>query len=566
MKLSKKLQKMLSLALAVVMVFGMSAVPSQLVQAADTATTTTVAAPNEDVSSGDIVVLYENDVHGAVDGYANIAALRTDMKEKTDYVAVVSAGDFAQGATIGALSKGENIVKIMNKVKYDVITVGNHEFDYTVPQLKKLTDMLASKVVSCNYMNLKTNKTVYPSYTMKKYGDVKVAFVGIATPESITKSTPTYFQNADGKYIYGFCEDSTGKALYKRVQKTVDVAKKAGADYVVALGHLGNEGSTPYWTSTSVIKNTTGIDVLLDGHSHEVYAGNIVKNKDGKNVVLSQTGTKFENIGKLVISKDGKISTQMVSLKDYTKKDAEVSKYIASVKASYEAELSKVIGSTTVDLTTLNPTTGKRAVRNAETNLGDFAADALRTVLDSDIAVMNGGGIRADIKKGDITYKSLIDVFPFGNMGCVMQATGQQIKDALEMSARSYPEENGGFLHVSGMTYEINSAIPSSIKLDTKGMFVGVNGKYRVENIKVLDKKTGKYVKLDTKKKYTLGGINYTLKNGGDGFTMFMKNKVIKDEVAVDNELLITYLTKNLGGVVGSEYANPAGQGRIVIK
>lgn len=565
MKFSSKFHKLLSVLLAVALVLGMSGVPTQFAQAEE-ATAATTKSVTDDVNSDDIVILYDNDVHCAVDGYANIAALKKDMQTKTSYVSLVSAGDFVQGATIGALSKGENIVSIMNEVGYDVVTLGNHEFDYQIPQLEKLMDKLQAKVVSCNFMDLKTKKTVYAPYTMKKYGKTKVAFVGITTPESITKSTPTYFQDGEGNYIYGFCNDKSGKALYNRVQKAVNRAKKAGADYVVAVAHLGTEGSTARWTSTSVIKNTTGIDVMLDGHSHSTFASNTVKNKDGKKVTVSQTGTKVENIGKLIIAKDGTISTQLVSTKDYTETDKGISSYIATIKEAYDAEVSKVIGKTTVDLTTLNLDTKERAIRNAETNLGDFCADAIRNVLGGDVAIMNGGGIRADIAAGDITYNDLLTVFPWSNMGCLMQVTGQQIKDALEMGARNYPEENGGFLQVSGIKYTINSSIPSSVKLDENSMFVSVNGKYRVSGIKVLNSKTGKYEKLDLKKKYKLAGINYTLKSAGDGFTMFQNDKILKDEVVVDNEILITYLTENLKGTVGSEYSNPKGDGRITFK
>ncbi|HWT77101.1 MAG TPA: bifunctional UDP-sugar hydrolase/5'-nucleotidase [Mobilitalea sp.] len=561
MKLLGKFKKVVMAVLVVALLFGLTGQSGQIIWAASETT-----SPADSISSGDIVILYDNDVHCAVDGYASIAALKKDMKEKTDYVSLVSSGDFVQGATIGALSRGTYIMRIINTVGYDVVTLGNHEFDYQIDQLKTLTNMLNGKVVSCNFMNLKTNKPVYKSYTIKKYGDKKVAFIGITTPESITKSTPTYFQNKDGKYIYDFCNDSTGEALYKRVQDTVDAAKKAGADYVVALAHLGVEGVTDRWTSTSVISNTTGIDVVLDGHSHSTFAANTVKNKDGKDVIVSSTGTKFANIGELVITQKGDITTQLVSLNDYTKTDATVSNYIAVVKGNYEAVVSKVIGQTTVDLTTLDVTTNKRAVRNAETNLGDFCADALRIVLDADVAIMNGGGIRANIAKGNVTYNDLLSVFPWSNMGCVVEATGQQIKDALEMGAKNYPAESGGFLQVSGITYEINSKVPSSVKVDDKGMFVSVGGEYRVQNIKVLNSKTGKYEDLDLNKTYKLAGINYTLKSCGDGYTMFKDNTILKDEVAVDNEILITYLTKNLNGVVGNEYADPKGQGRIVIK
>lgn len=561
MKLSKNFKKVLSAMLAIALLVGMSNLPLSVVQAEEA----TPVPISSEISNGDIVILYSNDSHCAVDGFEKVSAVKKEMQEKTDYVSLVSSGDFVQGATIGALSKGESVIDIMNEVGYDVVTIGNHEFDYEMPQLFTLMDKLQAKVVSCNFMEKERNKPVYASYTMKKYGDKKVAFIGITTPESITKSTPAYFQDEDGNYVYDFCNDKTGKALYKRVQKTVDVARKKGADYVVALAHLGTDGTTEKWTSTSVINNTTGIDILLDGHSHSTYASEMIKNKQNKDVMVSSTGSKFANLGELVITKDGDVSAKLVSLKEYEKKDEAVTNYVAELKKAYEAEVSKVIGKTTVDLTTLNPETKKRAIRNSETNLGDFCADALRTVLDADVAIMNGGGIRADIEAGDITYNHLLTVFPWSNMGCVMEATGQEIKNALEHGARNYPDENGGFLQVSGMTYEINTSIKSSVKVDDAGMFKSINGKYRVQNIKVLNKKTGKYEKLDLKKKYTLAGINYTLKSSGDGYTMFKDNKVLKDEVAVDNEILITYLTKNLNGVVGKEYKNPNGQGRIKI-
>ncbi len=560
MKLFKGLKNAVVSLLVVALLANLSVIPANRISAAEP------TSPADSITSSDIVILYDNDVHCAVDGYAGLAALKKDMKEKTKYVSVVSDGDFIQGGTIGAISKGQNIIDIMNKVGYDVVTLGNHEFDYQLPQLKVLTDKLDSDVVSCNFKNMKTGKAVYESYVIKQYGKTKVAYVGIATPESITKSTPIYFQDAKGNYVYGFCSDKTGKALYNRVQRAVNAARKEGADYVVALAHLGTEGITDRWTSTSVIRNTTGIDVMLDGHSHSTFAMDVVEDKDGKDVVVSSTGTKFENIGELVIKSDGQISTSLVSLKDYTKQDQAVADYIATIKKSYEAELSQVIGKTSVDLTTLNTDTGKRAVRNAETNLGDFCADALRIVLDADVAIMNGGGIRADIAAGDITYNSLLSVNPWGNMGCVLQATGQQIKDALELGAKNYPEESGGFLQVSGITYEINSTVKSSVKLDANGMFEGVDGVYRVENIKVLNSKTGEYEALDPAKEYKLAGINYNLRNGGDGYTMFKNNKVIKDDVMVDYDILSTYLLENLKGVVGADYKDPAGQGRIVVK
>ena len=561
MKLSRKLQKVLSWMLAFALVVGM--VPAASVMAEET-TAAPVVSPTEGISEDDIVILYDNDAHCSIDGYAKVAELKDEMETKTDYVTLVSSGDFIQGGLAGALSKGEWIVDIMNATGYDIVTLGNHEFDFQLDQLFSLTNYLDAKVVSCNFKDLAKDKSVYAPYKIVKYGDKKVAFVGISTPESITKSTPAYFQNEEGEYVYGFCNDATGEALYACVQKAVNQARKEGADYVVAIAHLGTEGSTEYWSSTAVVENTTGIDVMLDGHSHSTFEADIVKNEAGKKVIVSQTGTKFDNIGKLVITKDGKISTELVSLDTYTAQDEEVAALVEKVTAEQEKQTGKVIGKTNVDLTTLDPVTGNRAVRSSETNLGDFCADALRTVLDADIAVMNGGGIRADIPTGDITYANFVSVYPWGNMACVIEVTGQQLKDALELGAMNFPNESGGFLQVSGIKYKINSKIASSVKVDEEGLFQSVEGKYRVKKIKIYNEETGKYEKLDLNKTYTLAGINYTLKSCGDGFTMFKGSKVVKDDVAVDCEVLITYVTDFLDGIVGAEYAKP--QGRIKVK
>ena len=286
--------------LAFALVVGM--VPAASVMAEET-TAAPVVSPTEGISEDDIVILYDNDAHCSIDGYAKVAELKDEMETKTDYVTLVSSGDFIQGGLAGALSKGEWIVDIMNATGYDIVTLGNHEFDFQLDQLFSLTNYLDAKVVSCNFKDLAKDKSVYAPYKIVKYGDKKVAFVGISTPESITKSTPAYFQNEEGEYVYGFCNDATGEVLYACVQKAVNQARKEGADYVVAIAHLGTEGSTEYWSSTAVVENTTGIDVMLDGHSHSTFEADIVKNEAGKKVIVSQTGTKFDNIGKLVITK-----------------------------------------------------------------------------------------------------------------------------------------------------------------------------------------------------------------------------------------------------------------------
>lgn len=511
--------------------------------------------PTANISHDDIVILYENDVHNRVDGYPVLKQMEQDFLQKTPNVAIVSAGDFAQGATIGAISKGEHIINIMNNVGYTAVTLGNHEFDYQIPQLKKLVKMLDAPVVTSNFT--KKNKLVYKAYIIKDYNGTKIAFLGIATPESITKSTPKYFQNDKGQYIYDFASDNSGYKLYHAVQKYTDEAKSKGADYVIALAHLGTEGVTPQWSSLNVVKNTDKINAVLDGHSHSTIERMDVPNKNGQNVVLSSTGSYLKNIGIMVIKKDGTITTKLVSLKEYTKADPAVKKVVEDIKTEAKELLDKTIGQTEVNLTT--KANGERMVRKAETNIGDFTADATRQYLGTDIAIINGGGIRGDINKGDISMNSLLTVFPWGNMLSSIEVKGKVIRDALEMGARLYPEENGGFLQVSGLKYTIDSSIPSSVEVDSKGMFKQVTGPYRVKDIYVLDKNTGEYLPLDIDKNYSVGGINYTLKLQGDGFAMFKNAKILKDDIAVDIESITDYLQKHLNGVVGDEYAKPKG-------
>ncbi len=518
------------------------------------------------VNKNDIVILYDNDVHCNVEGYEDMAALKKEMQSKSRYVSVVSCGDYLQGDVIGAISKGKAIVSIMNEVGYDVVTLGNHEFDYGVKRLKNLMKSLNATVTSSNFVKKKTGSPLFSSYTIKKYGKKKVAFVGITTPESFTSSTPDYFKNSNGKLIYGFCGDSSGKLLAKQVQEAVDEAREEGADYVVALSHLGTEGVTAQWSAQKLIQNTSGIDVVLDGHSHSTIESMKVKNKNGKKITLSSTGTKFANIGRLVISKTGSISTMLYTIDDEHQYADEATKtYIDSVTSKYDKRLEKVIGSTEIGLTMLNAD-GSRAIRSAETNLGDFCTDAFRYAMEADIAIINGGGIRSDIKAGEITYRDLISVFPWNNEVSVIEVTGQQLKDALELGAKNYPEENGGFMQVSGIKYTIDASVPSSVVIaESTAMFEKVDGAYRVKNIKVWNSKKAAYEPLKLKKTYRLAGINYTLRKNGDGFTMFDGCKLIKDSTMIDTQTLSVYLTDVLGGVVGEEYSDPTGQGRITI-
>ena len=516
----------------------------------------------------DIVVLYTNDVHCAIDsniGYAGLAKYKAEM-EKDNFVVLVDAGDAIQGDTIGTVSKGEYLVDIMNEVGYDFCVLGNHEFDYG-------TDVLASllKKADAQYLNATIEytgngnnllKDTVP-YVIERFGFLDVAFIGVSTPESITKSTPRYFME-DGQFVYDF---AAGEDLYAAVQGYVDEVREKGADVVVVISHLGvEEGSEPN-RATDLIANTTGIDALIDGHSHTTEPSMLVADKSGRKVLYTQTGTKLNNIGKLTISKDGSVKAELVA---EAEKDEAVTAFIEDIKAQYESLVNTVVAHTEVELS-ITDENGVRAVRNRETAIGDLCADAYRAVADTDIAFVNGGGIRATIKKGDITTANMISVHPYGNALCSCYATGAEILDALELSVVNTAAtaasdgkavgESGGFLQVSGIKFTIDTSIPSSVKKDDKGLFVAVEGERRVKDVFV--EENGEWVPIDPEKTYTVACHNYLLQDMGDGYTMFTDNVYILDKVLIDNQVIINYICDFLGGNVGSEYAEP--QGRITV-
>ena len=503
--------------------------------------------------TGEVVVLYTNDVHCGVSGnlgYAGIATVKDTLEKQGKTVILVDNGDAIQGDTVGTLSKGEYIIDIMNHVGYDVAVPGNHEFDYGMEQFLALAEKAEFPYVSVNFN--KEGEPVFDPYVIIEAEGAKIAFLGICTPKTITTSTPTYFQNEAGEYIYGFCQGEEGAELYNAVQASVDAAKAEGADYVIAMAHLGIEYDCSPWTSSEVITNTNGIDVVLDGHSHSVIEGDLVKNKDGEDVLLTSTGTKLENIGMLTIGTDGAYESALIS-------NAETIEFVAGVEEQFEELINEVVASTEVDLTIKDPVTGERMVRRQETNLGDLCADAYLAMSGADIAFVNGGGVRADIPAGDITYGQIISVHPFGNEMCTVETNGQDILDALEFGASKLPSENGGFLQVAGISYTIDMNVDSTVVIDENGTFVEVAGERRVKDVMVGGEP------IDPAKTYVLASHNYMLKNGGDGFCMFQDDTVILDCVMIDNQVLINYIVEKLGGVVGEEYSDVYGQGRITV-
>ena len=584
----------------------------------------------ETADPDDIVILYTNDVHTYIDGplsYDVIAGLKTELQKQYKNVLLADAGDHIQGTAYGSMDNGETIIKLMNAAGYDVATLGNHEFDYDMEGCINIREWAEYPYVSCNFYNEADGvrgDNVLDSFVTFPCGDQTVAFVGITTPESFTKSTPAYFQDENGAYIYGISGGEDGSALYADVQAAVDEAKQAGATVVIALGHLGDDPASQPWTSEETIANVSGLNAFIDGHSHSTVEGKEVQDKDGGTVLLTQTGQYFSRIGMMVIDAEtGDITTDFIEFNELTevKKDeagnpvvdengkevTEVVGYefvsdlyngvswcsdtsVAAIQDAWMTEidnqLGTVIGSTA--LTFDNYENDTRLVRSQETNTGDFAADALYYLFDSldmdvDVAIMNGGGVRNKAITGDISYKVCKQIHTFGNVACLQTITGQQLLDALEWGARTAGSgvECGGFLQVSGITYKIDTEWPDSTQKDDKGVWIGgPTGGYRVHDVKVYNKETDAWDDLDLNGSYNLAGYNYTLRNLGDGFNMFSGAVNVLDYVMEDYMVLANYVQAFEGGVVEAtnsplsakypgmmvDYGTVQGSGRIVME
>lgn len=578
---------------------------------------------------GSVAILYTNDVHTYIDNplsYDVIASLKDQLEDSYESVILVDAGDHIQGTAYGSMDKGKTIIELMNAADYDLATLGNHEFDYGMEGCIAIREWAKYPYVSSNFYHEKDGvrgENVLDSYEIFEAGEEKIAFVGITTPESFTKSTPAYFQDEVGNYIYGIGAGEDGSDLQADLQIAIDAAKKEGATKVIALGHLGDDPSSKPWTSEETIAGVSGLDAFIDGHSHSTVEASLVKDKEGKEVLLTQTGYYFGTIGLMTIDTTGAIKTELLEAEEILEpvlNDAgeqevdedgnpvtEVVGYtITSELAPYltyssdkevqalkekwigeiDTKLGEVIGKT--ELTFDNYDGETRLVRSQETNTGDFAADALYYLfdnmdLDVDIAIMNGGGIRNKAITGDITYKVCKEIHTFGNVACLQTVTGQQILDALEWGARTAGtgEENGGFLHVSGMTYKIDGEWPESTQVDDKGVWIGApTGGYRVHDVQIYNKETNAYEPLELNAKYNMAGYNYTLRDLGDGFNMFSSAVNILDYVMEDYMVLANYVKGFENGAVEAsnspllakypnmllDYSTTDGSGRIVLE
>lgn len=386
-----------------------------------------------------LVLIHTNDIHCDVDrniGYDGVAAYRDLWEEEIgeDYVLLLDAGDVVQGGPLGTLTEGQALIDIMNSVGYDYFAPGNHEFDYGMEQGLYLMDQLTATVLSANFIDLKTGESVYAGYDVRDFGDVQIGFVGVTTPETLTKATPAYFQDEDGEFIYSLGQNDT--AMYDYVQAAIDACLDEGADFIVGIGHMGIEDSAAPWRSTDLIENTVGFQLFLDGHSHTMDAGTEVLDMEGNVVIVNQAGSRFDAVGEVIIDLDTLEFTVGYVDEDFSEKERSVTAVMREINEKFEEIMTEIVAETDVDLLMSVPETGDYLVRNQETNLGNLLADAFRIMMDADIGLANGGGTRANIMAGDITYEDIISVQPFGNETTSISISGQTLVDSLEMGDR----------------------------------------------------------------------------------------------------------------------------------
>ncbi|MBO6033927.1 MAG: bifunctional metallophosphatase/5'-nucleotidase [Prevotella sp.] len=485
-----------------------------------------------------IVILYENDAHCGIDGYTKMAGLREAIEgSDTAYVGTVCCGDFLQGNTTGAISKGQYIADIMRLMDYHALTLGNHEFDYGVPRLKDLLGQIGTPVTCANFYEAGEPLPVYAPYVIHQYGNKKVAFIGACTPETMILEGYSFY-DTNGILLY----DLKPKAFYELIQQAVDNARKAGADYVVLLSHVGETPQSMGFSSHRLVNNTRGIDVVLDGHSHEIFESVKVKNLDGKEITVTQTGTQFANVGKLLITPNGRFITQLIKSKDIPYENEKVSNAIDDIHKKVKAVTSEVVAHSDYTLV-VSDENDRWIVRGQETNAGDLVADAYRYAMKADIGLENGGGIRNDINAGDITYGDIIGMLPYDNTLRRIMVTANQLKQMLTRCTALVPVLDGNFPQVSGLRFTIHSK------------------RHTVSDIEILQA-DGIYKPIDMQRTYSVALTNYNHDAGGF-FDCFKKCVVLQESTLRYYEALSDYLKNVLGGNTGKAYAQP--QGRIKI-
>ena len=514
--------------------------------------------------AGKTVILHTNDVHGAIQDYAKVAALKADYEARGADVWLVDAGDFSQGSVYVSLNKGADAVTMLNAVGYDFVTLGNHEFDYGAQQLADNLKNANFDILCSNVLDADGDPAADEAVTSEVEGSgLKIGFFGLATPETKTKANPALIKGLT--FL-------SGEALYKCAQENIDCLKGQNVDVIICLTHLGVDKESQPNTSYDLYKNTTGIDFIIDGHSHTV----MTKGPNGE--PIQSTGTALANVGVIIIDnatkkieenklvpiwheekKDGK----SVTVYDYTKEDAVVAAAAKAIMDPIDAEYGEVFAKSAVDLN------GAKAPgnRTEETNMGDLITDAMMWAIKTKapsvdmtnaVAITNGGGIRAAINKGDITKKDINTVLPFGNTLAVVYVKGSELLEALEASTYCTPEAVGGFPQFAGMEVELNIApkYDKNAKEYPGSEYFGPKSINRI-TIKSINGKA-----FDPNATYAVITNNF-MAAGGDTYYAFAAAKEQFDTGLPLDEILMEYITTELNGVVGEQYAKP--QGRLTI-
>ena len=541
------MRKFLSVLLAMAMVLSLTVTGFAI---EDTAATKDPEIMTEEATmAGKTVILHTNDVHGAVDGYAYIAQLKADYEAKGAEVILVDAGDYSQGKTYVSVTKGADAVTMMNAAGYDVVTLGNHEFDYGYAQLKENMSKAKFKVVCADVFNEDGTPIFDANYTYTTKSGVKVGFFGMETPETQTKANPALIKGLTF---------ATGDAFTKAAADQVAALKDA--DVVICLAHLGIDAESAPYRSTDLYAAVKGIDFIIDGHSHTVMT------KGEKGEPIQSTGTAFANIGVIVIDNATKKieSNSLFEIKEDTAKDATVAAAAKTIVDRVDAEYGVVFAKSEV---TLNGAKAPNGNRDSETNNGDLITDAMiwkvmqnkeGLTVDADhvVAITNGGGIRAAIKPGDVTKKDINTVLPFGNTVAVIYVTGAELLEALEASTYSLPV--GGFPQVVGINFTLSTAVAYDANAETypASTYYGPKSINRV----VINSINGKEFKADDT--YAVVTNNFVA-GGGDTYYAFAAATAQFDTGIPLDEAVMEYVTTELKGVIGTQYAAP--QGRILL-
>ena len=515
------------------------------------------------------VILHTNDVHVGFEdniGYDGLALYKKELEEQYDHVLLVDAGDAIQGAALGALSKGAEIIRMMNRAGYDLAVPGNHEFDFGFEVLDNCSEELSCGYTCANFCTT-DGEPVFKPWRILEAGDLKIGFVGAVTPDTYTRSAMKDIVNEVGEPMYDFLADETGERLAGALQKRIDEARDSGADYVILVAHLGeSEDDSSIFTSDRIVGLLTGIDMVIDGHSHQIY-NKTIPDKTGNMIPIAQTGTKLQKIGQLTIYKDGRLEETLVDPVPYcsgipavtvTRKDIErivdpeMNSFLDDIVASYVPVMERKVGELSVDLIK----TDDRAdfSRTGENGLCELVADAYCALGGAQAALVNAGSVRTNLYAGDISFQDILDILPYCNGVVTARVSGQMILDALEFGVSFLPNASGGFPQVSGLTFRINPEITSTVKMNEKKQFLSVEGDRRVFDVKIGGKE------LEPDGSYILSMTQYLL-TGGDGYTMFEDAEVLSDLMLADNEIIAKYIEENLEGRIPGKYSQP--QGRI---